>query len=257
MNQCRDQDLLRLQPDGSSTAFWASIEKAIGALAKVILGINLGAVGLCALGDAMHRLGFTNLLWWAGVGTTWSVWALVGIWQYQHNRSSLKAYLRLGQVAMWSLALTCATSTWSLTYITGTYTYYASHWMMIVALFVSVYAVLACYLTIGWKRSRERFRALSAYRTAGRLRTTEFRVIWFSQARSMRWAERAPLLIGVSIPIWIIAAIVIQVGTGKDPREFLSHVLLLCISVYAMSFMTAALWHQRHYLGDADLVIVD
>lgn len=241
---------------GSSSALWTQIE-GIGALTKAVLWINLGALGLCAIGDAMHQLGYANLLWWGGIAAAWTTLSAAGVWQYRRNQRSLRAFLRMGQLAFWSLALTALSASWTLSYITGSQPYYATHWMAIAVPFVASYIFLTCLLTITWQKGRERFQALAAFRASGRISASEFYSIWFQRGNSSRWLTRTPLLIGMVAPVAIVIATVIQANTGTDPRELLSHVAFMATACYAMSFMTCALWLQHRYLGRDELQIVD
>lgn len=242
--------------DGSSSALWARIE-GVGALTKAVLWINLGSVGICAIGDAMHQLGYGNLLWWGGIAAAWTTLIAVGVWKYRSSRRSLRAFLRMVQLCFWSLALTLVTASWSLSYVTGTQPYYVRHWMVIAALFVVSYILLTCFLALIWKRGIERFQALASFRASGVISASDFYSIWFGQGSSSGWTRTAPLLIGLAASISIVSAILIQAVTGTDPRELLSHVVLMAAGCYAMSFMTCALWLQRCYLGRDDLQIVD
>lgn len=241
---------------GSSSALWAQID-GIGALTKVVLGINLGAVGLCAIGDAMHHLGYANLILWAGIATLWTTLIAAAVWQYRRKRRSLRAFLRMVQLAFWSFALTTLSASWSLSYITGTQLYYASHWVAIAVPFVACYLFLTCLLAITWQKGRARFQGLAVFRDSGRVSTSDFYSVWFQQGSSSRWSTRAPLIIGMVAPVAIVIAIVIQAITGTDPRELLSHLVFMAAGCYAMSFMTCALWLQRRYLGRDELEIVD
>ena len=205
----------------------------------------------------MRLIARVNIAWSAVTAFLLLGCALIGCLQYRRNRRSLRAILLLFQLNGWPLAIALGVLGSGLSYLTGSHEFYAKHWLAIALFFLLNLIAFTFYYTALWRDGQDQYRMLGAYRPEGRIPASElYRLLTF-QGRSTRMLSKLALIVGVSVPITTILAVVARHVIGRDVREFLAYVISLTLSSYIMSILIARRWLQHRYLGVDDLLVVE
>jgi len=208
----------------------------------VLLGVPI-ACRLSAHEPSEGMIGFALLL---------VVCALVGAWQHRRNPRSLRSILLLFQLSGWPLALAFAVFMWNVSYLTGTHELYAERLPLLIAMFAAVLAIVSAYYIAFWRDGRDLYEALGARRSRGSISPDELHQLLTFKGRSTRMLAVMPVIVGLSVPITMVIARLID----RNIWELTVFVLLTFIlPPYIMAVLIARRFLQSRYLGASDLTV--
>jgi hypothetical protein len=228
----------------SRSPLWPYVENAL--MGPKILAL-LNAIQLGALLIAHISIIPAALFALVFVGSS-----IFGCWQYRRQRRSVKKIFLLFQLNGGSLAFTLGTFMWNGSYLTGTHSLYAEHWVEIAAMFAGMLTILSFYYAKYWPDGKEMYRRLSLFRTSGNISASELYALLTFQGRSTRVLAKLPIIVGISVPLTMLASHVIE-HKSYDFFLFVSLTLILC--PYLLAGLVARLYLQQRYLGNDDLQV--
>jgi hypothetical protein len=179
--------------------------------------------------------------------------AVIGCWQYRRNRRSIKRIFLLLQLNGWPLAITLGEMMWTASYLTGMNALYREHLIAFGSFFLVVLFLFTCYYIWYWRDGREMYGAIGLHRTQGSISATELHRALTYNGRSMRVLSVLPMIVGVAVPILMLAHFLI----GPRGYGFFLFVLTTLVVVpYVFAILIARISLQHRYLGDDDLTVV-
>jgi hypothetical protein len=239
---------------GFASPLWPYIAR-VESVPKVLAGLIGIMVFFFALAPSRAETRLTTEVA-IGIAVLLFLCAFLGIWQYRRNRRSLRAILQLFQMTGMPLAIGFAGPVLAVSYVTGAYPVYAAHWLEIVIAFLSLILALSVYYA-GYRAAfRAQYASLAACREAGSISADDLYDLLSFHGQSTRMTARLPLMVGVSVPLFSIAALALNHLLHRDIRETLGFGLFFCVSAYFMAVLIARRWLQWKYLNGDDLTVV-
>ena len=182
--------------------------------------------------------------------------ALFGRWRYRRNPRSVRAILLFFQLTGWPLVLSFGFVILGVGHLTGSIHYYSDHWRTLLGAYLSALLALSVYFAAYQPTFRRQYVALASYRAGGSISADEFYRVLANNPPA-RLTSRLPLLVGISVPVFMVIGIAISGALHRDVREVLGALLFAGVSLAIAAILAARLWLQRRYLGSDDLLVVE